>query len=127
MPVTWIHFDASHGGDAGAATILLAAPAAAISLPPLTGVCNGCYVGGMMGHLQVGLWSGFGQQLGAAPGAVLEQQTPEPVDAGADHADGVRRTGPRVAMIESQRFGRRPQAAWVDATALRVLYSGAVG
>ena len=29
MPVTRIHFDASHGGDAGAATILLAAPPAA--------------------------------------------------------------------------------------------------
>ena len=67
-----------------------------------------------MGDLQVGLglWPGFGQQPDAAPESALEQQTPEPVNAVADHADGARRTAPRVAMIGSQSFGRRPQAAW---------------
>ena len=69
-----------------------------------------------MGDRQVGLGfrPGFGQQPDAAPEASFEQQPPEPVDAVADHADGARRTAPRVPVIGSQSLGRRPQIAWGD-------------
>ena len=62
-----------------------------------------------MGDLQVGLGfrPGSGQQPDTAPEASLEQQTPESVDAVADHADGARRTAPRVPMIGSQSPGRQ--------------------
>ena len=64
--------------------------------------------GRMMGDLQVGLGFrlGSGQQPSTAPEAPLEQQTPEPVDAVEDHADGSRRTAPRVPIIGSQTPGR---------------------
>ena len=83
----------------------------------------------MVGDFQVGLglWPRFGQQPDAAPEATLEQQAPEPVDAVANHADGARRTAPRVPMIGSQRFGRRPQIAWGDPAVLGIFHPDAVG
>ena len=82
-----------------------------------------------MGDLQVGLglWPGFGQQPDPAPESALEQQTPEPVNAVADHADGARRAAPRVPMIGSQSPGRRPQVARGDSAVMGVFHPGAVG
>ena len=82
-----------------------------------------------MRDLQVGLglWPRFGQQPDAAPEASFEQQTPQPVDAVADDADGARRTAPRVPVIGSQSLGRRPQIAWGDPAVLGVFDPGAVG
>lgn len=79
----------------------------------------------MVGDLQVGfrLRPRFGQR----PEAALEHQPAQPVDAVADHADGARRTSPRVPMVGSQRLGRRPQVAWVDPVVLSVFHPGAVG
>ena len=70
----------------------------------------------MMSDLQVrlGLRPGFGQQPDVGPEATLEQQAPEAVDTVADHADGARRTAPRMPMIGIQRLGRRPQIAWIN-------------
>ena len=95
----------------------------------LTGVCKGFSRRGMVCDLQVGLGfrPGFGQRPDAAPEAALEQQAPEPVDAVADHADGARRTAPRVPVMGSQRFGRRPQIAWGNLAVLGVFDPGAVG
>ena len=75
----------------------------------------------------LGLWPGFGQQPDAAPETTLEQQAPEPVNAVANHADGARRTVPRVPVIGSQRFGRRPQVAWINPPVMGVFHPGAVG
>ena len=82
-----------------------------------------------MRDLQVGLGfrPGFGQQPDAAPEASFEQQSPQPVDAVADYADGARRTAPRVPVIGSQRLGRRPQAAWGDPAVMGVFHPGAIG
>ena len=44
-----------------------------------------------------------------------------------DHAHGARRTAPRVTVIGSQRFGRRPQVAWSNPPLLGVLHPGAIG
>ena len=95
----------------------------------LTGVGIGFLRWDMASNLQVelGFWPGFGQQPDAAPEAALEQQAPEPVDAVADHAHGARRTAPRVTVIGSQRFGRRPQVAWSNPPLLGVLHPGAIG
>ena len=95
----------------------------------LTGVCKVISERCMARDLQVGLglWPGFGQQPDAAPEAPLEQQAPEPVDAVAHYADGARRTAPRVAMIGSQCFGRRPQAAWGNPAVVGVFHPGAIG
>ena len=70
----------------------------------------------MMSDLQVriGLRPGFGHQPDVGPEATLEQQAPEAVDTVADHADGARRTAPRMPMIGIQRLGRRPQIAWIN-------------
>ena len=93
-------------------------------VPGLTGVCKVISERCMARDLQVGLglWPGFGQQPDAAPEAPLEQQAPEPVDAVAHYADGARRTAPRVAMIGSQCFGRRPQAAWGNPAVVGVFH-----
>ena len=82
-----------------------------------------------MGDRQVGLGfrPGFRQQPDAAPEASFEHQPPEPVDAVADHADGARRTAPRVPMIGSQSLGRPPQIARGDPAVLGVFDPGAVG
>ena len=95
----------------------------------LTGVGIGFLRWDMASNLQVelGFWPGFGQQPDAAPEAALEQQAAEPVDAVADHAHGARRTAPRVTVIGSQRFGRRPQVAWSNPPLLGVLHPGAIG
>ena len=95
----------------------------------LTGVGIGFLRWDMASNLQVelGFWPGFGQQPDAAPEAALEQQAPEPVDAVADHAHGARRTAPRVTVIGSQCFGRRPQVAWSNPPLLGVLHPGAIG
>ena len=92
----------------------------------LTGVGNAFLRWHMVGNLQVGLGlrPGFRQQPDTAPQAALEQQPPEPVDAVADHADGARRTGPRVTMIGSQRLGRRPQITWINPAVLGVFPPG---
>ena len=92
---------------------------------------------GMASNLQVGfgLRPGFRQQPDTAPEAALEQQTPKPVDAVADHADGARRTATGGTVIGSQRFGRCPQVACSNPPVLGVPHppikygagSGAVG
>ena len=82
-----------------------------------------------MSDLQVGLvlWPGFGQKPDASPEASSEQQSPEPVDAVAEHAYGARRSAARLQVIGGQRLWRRAQVAWSDATIMGVFHPGAVG